>query len=160
MGAEDSLRSAEIFVAPQSAFAGRRIGRQFLHTIIPNVKPCWRKTAIHKNLFTAAVCLLRPGVAGAAKLLDVPTLKEDLWKVHSVNTSAGQPPQDSTESLCRNHAYDQYVQGLAQKVIASCTLLSDVNPDRNNSCAQIPSVARWWPRRPDRTSPPYAPPRR
>jgi len=79
---------------------------------------------MRKALFSAA-CLLLLGLAGAAVLPEMPTLKEGLWKIHSVSTSAGQPPQESTTSLCRNHAYDQYVQGLAQKVMANCTLLSD-----------------------------------
>jgi hypothetical protein len=81
---------------------------------------------MHKTLLAGAACLLLLGVVDAAELTDVPTLKEGLWKIHSVNTSAGQPPMDTTTSLCRNHAYDQEVEALSQKAMVDCSILSDV----------------------------------
>jgi hypothetical protein len=81
---------------------------------------------MHKTLLAGAACLLLLGVVDAAELTDVPTLKEGLWKIHAVDTSAGQPPTDTTTSLCRNHAYDQGVEVLAQKAMAACSILSDV----------------------------------
>lgn len=59
-------------------------------------------------LFTAAVVAQ-----------DVPNMKEGLWKLHMVTTGSGQP-QDTTYSLCRNHAYDLKAHDLMKKT--GCTI--------------------------------------
>lgn len=81
---------------------------------------------MNKPASTLAVFLVLLGTAVAADLPDAPPMKEGLWKIHSTTTSPGQPPQDSTVSLCRDHAYDQSVRAMAQKTMASCTTISDV----------------------------------
>jgi hypothetical protein len=81
---------------------------------------------MNKPALTLAIFLLVISVAGATDIPDEPPMKEGLWKIHSVTTTPGKPPQDSTMSLCRNHAYDQYAHGIVQKSLANCTTLSDV----------------------------------
>jgi hypothetical protein len=81
---------------------------------------------VNKPISTAAVFLFLLGFAAAADLPDQPPMKEGLWKIHMVTTSAGQPPTDSTFSLCRNHAYDDSVHAIMQKSMAKCTTVSSV----------------------------------
>jgi hypothetical protein len=56
----------------------------------------------------------------AAVAQDIPNMKEGLWKLHMVTTNAGGQPQDSTYSLCRDHAYDQKAHDLMKKT--GCTI--------------------------------------
>lgn len=56
----------------------------------------------------------------AAVAQDIPNMKEGLWKLHMVTTDAGGQPQDSTYSLCRNHAYDQKAHDIMKKT--GCTI--------------------------------------
>jgi hypothetical protein len=81
---------------------------------------------MNKTLLAAATCLIFLGVAPAAEFPDAPPMKEGLWKIHTVTSSPGKPPQDANMSLCRNHAYDESVRVLAQKTMSSCSILSDV----------------------------------
>lgn len=68
-----------------------------------------RKTAV------AAFALLFT----AAAAQDIPTMKEGLWKLHMVTSSPGGKPEDTTYSLCRDHAYDQKAHELMKRT--GCT---------------------------------------
>lgn len=57
--------------------------------------------------------------AAAVVAQDVPNMKEGLWKLHMVTTDSGQR-QDTTYSLCRNHAYDLKAHDLMKKT--GCTV--------------------------------------
>ena len=62
-----------------------------------------------------AIALLLPVAAACA--LDHPPVKEGLWSIHRVTTTnPGNKKTDTTFTLCRNHAYDQHVEGLAKNV--------------------------------------------
>jgi hypothetical protein len=79
-----------------------------------------------KPILTAMTFLFVLGVGRAADFPDMPPIKEGLWKIHSVDTTPGQPPTESNISICRDHAYDQYVRGLTQKTLTTCSTISDV----------------------------------
>lgn len=79
-----------------------------------------------KPVLIAMTLLFVLGVGRGADFPDMPPVKEGLWKIHSVDTTPGQPRTESTISLCRNHAYDQHVRDVAQKTLSTCSTLSDV----------------------------------
>jgi hypothetical protein len=81
---------------------------------------------LKKPVLTVMTFLFVLCVGRAADFPDMPPVKEGMWKIHSVDTAPGQPPTDSTMSLCRNHAYDQHVRDVAQKTLSTCSTLSDV----------------------------------
>lgn len=62
---------------------------------------------------------------GTAYALDMPVMKEGLWKLHNISTSAGQKPDESTFFLCRDHAYDLKAKALVDQSLKSCTKISD-----------------------------------
>ena len=66
-----------------------------------------------KKTALAALTLLL--TVGAARALDVPNMKEGLWKLHMVSNSPGSQPSETNYSICRDHAYDQLVHELAMK---------------------------------------------
>jgi hypothetical protein len=72
-----------------------------------------KKPALLALALLATVC--------AAQGLDVPTMKEGLWKLHMVTTSPGGKSDEATYSLCRNHAYDQQAHELIKKT--GCTMI-------------------------------------
>ena len=74
--------------------------------------------------------LLLPGwvlfLLGACLAADAPTLKEGFWSIHSVATD--QPSgkkREVTRSICRSHAYDDYVREKAKKMAPSCKTISE-----------------------------------
>lgn len=71
---------------------------------------------------TATLCLI---AVGFAQSIQVPFQKEGLWSNHreTVN-NPGNVKNESTEKICRSHAYDQYVRDLAKKV-AGCKVVSE-----------------------------------
>jgi hypothetical protein len=76
-----------------------------------------------KTYFAAAVLLLSYGTVRAA---DQPFMKEGLWSTHDVDiTNPGNKLSDSTNKICRSHAWEQQVQVESKKVMKSCTVLSD-----------------------------------
>jgi hypothetical protein len=77
-----------------------------------------------KKPILAATFLLLLGVAHA-DFPNMPPLKEGLWKIRMVDTTAGQKPTDNTYSLCRSHAWDQQVRQIALKVLANCSTTTD-----------------------------------
>jgi hypothetical protein len=57
---------------------------------------------------------------------DPPFVKEGYWSIHTVSTD--QPKNEKTEStktICRNHAYEQYVRDLAKKAAVKCKTITD-----------------------------------
>ena len=84
-----------------------------------------RKEQTMKNLlaFTiASLCLI--GFAFAQNIR-VPLQKEGLWSNHRESTNnPGNVKTESTEKICRNHAYDEYVREKAKKV-PGCKTLSE-----------------------------------
>lgn len=80
---------------------------------------------MHRIASTVAITalLLLFGRANAAGPQDV---KEGLWSIHrQVIDNPGNNRTESTQTLCRNHAYDQHVQEEAKKV-KGCTTVKDV----------------------------------
>jgi hypothetical protein len=78
-----------------------------------------------KSSLIATTLLLLVGSA-CAQFPDMPLLKEGLWKIHMTDTDAsGKTSNDSTTSLCRNHAYDVHVRELAANTMKACTTVSD-----------------------------------
>jgi len=67
------------------------------------------------------VFLLSAGLSLAA---DPPPQKEGLWSVHRQSAdNTGKAKSDSTETVCRNHEYDKYLQDKA-KAAPGCKLLN------------------------------------
>jgi Protein of unknown function (DUF3617) len=73
-----------------------------------------------KALVPAAVTFLL--TIGLANAVDAPEVKEGLWSIqrHTID-NPGNKKTDSTSTICRSHAYDQYTQSLA-KNLKGCTL--------------------------------------
>jgi hypothetical protein len=71
-----------------------------------------------KTALAAAFALVFTAAAVVAQ--DVPNMKEGLWKLHMVTTSTGAKPEESSYSLCRNHAYDLKAHDLMKKT--GCTV--------------------------------------
>ena len=77
-----------------------------------------------KMLVYAAALLAMP--IGVAHAVTPPPLREGLWQMHLQDTaSPGNKTTDSTTEICRNHAYDQQVQSLANKVKIGCTKINE-----------------------------------
>jgi hypothetical protein len=61
---------------------------------------------------------------GIASAVDPPDVKEGLWSIHTHNVdNPGNKTSDSKTTICRSHAYDQHVNGLA-KSVKGCTTLT------------------------------------
>jgi hypothetical protein len=74
-------------------------------------------------LFLLALVIIFIGASLAA---DAPPLKEGFWSIHSVATD--QPSGKKREinrSICRSHAYDDYVREKAKKIPATCKTITD-----------------------------------
>ncbi|MGO9896181.1 MAG: DUF3617 domain-containing protein [Bryobacteraceae bacterium] len=72
--------------------------------------------------FRVAALLLPIGIAIAA---NPPELKEGLWSIHRQSIdNPGNKKTDSTSTICRSHAYDEYAQSLA-KSMKGCTTLHE-----------------------------------
>jgi Protein of unknown function (DUF3617) len=76
---------------------------------------------MNKTLFSVwAAVMLSVGVAHAA---DPPQVKEGLWSSHMQTIDQpGNKRIEGTTTICRSHAYDQYVKDLASKVQGCRTL--------------------------------------
>jgi len=73
-------------------------------------------------VFAAAALLLPIGIANA---VDPPELKEGLWSNHRQTIdSPGNQKTEQTSTVCRNHAYDQYVRSLT-KGMKGCTSVNE-----------------------------------
>lgn len=63
---------------------------------------------------------------GHARALDVPSVAEGLWSVRIENRYF---PSDrrtvDTATLCRSHAYDQYVLRTEREALKACTIISE-----------------------------------
>ena len=76
-----------------------------------------------KMLFSGGAAFLM--AAGLAHAADPPAAKEGLWSSHSQTVDQpGNKKSEATKTICRNHAYDQYVKDLAAKV-PGCTKVSE-----------------------------------
>jgi hypothetical protein len=75
--------------------------------------------------------------------LDMPPMKEGLWKIHTVDTFSNAPGQDSTYSLCRNHAYDDSVRALAKKVEAHCKSSGESTTGNSHSVTMTCDIAGY-----------------
>jgi len=76
-----------------------------------------------KMLFSAAVALLLP--IGIANAVDLPGQKEGLWSSHRQTIdNPGNNKTEQTSTICRNHAYDQYVLSLT-KGVKGCTTVKE-----------------------------------
>ena len=76
-----------------------------------------------KMLFFGAAALLSP--IGMANAVDLPEQKEGLWSSHMQSTdSPGNNKTEQTSTICRNHAYDQYVLSLT-KGMKGCTEVNE-----------------------------------
>ena len=75
-----------------------------------------------KNLLlSAAALLLAPG---AIYSVDEPPLKEGFWTIRTQMTqNPGNTKEDTTRSVCRNHAYDAYTRSTAKKT--NCKTISE-----------------------------------
>ena len=70
-------------------------------------------------LVAAAVACLT--LIGTANAVDLPEQKEGLWSNHRQSTdNPGNNKSEQTSTVCRNHAYDQYVLSLT-KDTKGCT---------------------------------------
>jgi hypothetical protein len=73
-------------------------------------------------LFVGAAVLFSVGSAHAA---GPPDVKEGLWSDHTQSIDQpGNKKSEGTKTICRSHAYDQYVKTLAAKV-PGCTKVSE-----------------------------------
>ena len=58
---------------------------------------------------------------GTAFAIDAPPMKEGLWSIHTQSTNnPGNKKDESTKSICRDHAYDAHAQELAKQAQAKC----------------------------------------
>ena len=72
-----------------------------------------------KMLVFVAAALLAP--IGIANAVDPPEQKEGLWSSRSQTIdNPGNDKSEQTSTICRNHAYDQYVLSIA-KGVKGCT---------------------------------------
>jgi len=72
--------------------------------------------------FRVAALLLPIGIAIAAT---PPELKEGLWSIHNQSIdNPGNKKTDSSSTICRSHAYDEYVHSLA-KGRKGCTSINE-----------------------------------
>jgi len=63
---------------------------------------------------------------GVSLAADAPPLKEGLWSIHSVSTEKPSgKKREITRSICRSHAYDDYVREKAKKIPPTCKTVSD-----------------------------------
>jgi hypothetical protein len=63
---------------------------------------------------------------GAAHAADEPSMKEGYWSIHTVtNDQSANGKQESTRTICRNHAYDEHVRELAKKTSANCKTIAE-----------------------------------
>jgi Protein of unknown function (DUF3617) len=77
---------------------------------------------MNKTLIYAAALL---GPIGLAYAVDMPQMKEGLWSNHMQTTeNPGNKTSETNSTVCRSHAYDLYVQGLA-KNMKGCTLVGE-----------------------------------
>ena len=53
-----------------------------------------------------------------------PEIKEGEWSVHTVSVENGSKRTEGTYKLCRSHAFDQYVEGLAKNV-KTCKMIGE-----------------------------------
>jgi hypothetical protein len=85
---------------------------------------------LNKSAATAIALLL---LGATALANDPPLRKEGLWMMHTVETeNPGNKQTEFTQSTCRNHAYDQYEQGLIKDLMArtsTCTVTDSVHGD-------------------------------
>lgn len=92
-----------------------------------------------KKTYLATAFLLAYGTALA---VDTPNMKEGLWKIHTVTTRPGAPPNETTSSLCRNHAYDEQVTQMAENH-PGCTVTHETTGDKRtftSSCKVGPTT--------------------
>ena len=76
-----------------------------------------------KMLVFVAAALLAP--IGIANAVDPPEQKEGLWSSRSQTIdNPGNDKSEQTSTICRNHAYDQYVLSIA-KGVKGCTTVSE-----------------------------------
>jgi len=90
--------------------------------------------------FTAALTVL--ALIGTAQALDTPPMREGLWKVHSVDTVPGTPPDVYNFSLCRDHVYDKSAEDAVAKM-KECTISPATisgNKRTYTSTCKIPNV--------------------
>ena len=76
-----------------------------------------------KILISIAAALVLP--VGTVNALPTPDLQEGLWSIHTQSvTNLGYKTDDSTYSLCRNHAYDKEAESIV-KNMKGCTTVSE-----------------------------------
>ena len=84
----------------------------------------------NKMLVSAAAALWLP-IAYAA---DPPEVKEGLWSIHTqVIDNPGNKRTESTETLCRNRAYDKSVEALAKTAAKDCKVSESVQGGKTSS---------------------------
>jgi len=81
-----------------------------------------------KRHLIAAIALL--GLIGSAYALDDPPIKEGYWSVHQVTVDQpGNKTIDGKYFICRNHAYDAYVETL--KNVPGCVSDTSIHSETN-----------------------------
>jgi len=74
-------------------------------------------------VYAVGTLLLSIGIAKAA---NPPELKEGLWSIHTQSIdNPGNKKTESTSTICRSHAYDEYVHSLAKSTKKGCTMVSE-----------------------------------
>jgi hypothetical protein len=74
-------------------------------------------------LISAATALLLP--IGIAHAVNLPEQKEGLWSIQTQSVdNPGNKKIESTSTICRSHAYDQYVRSLT-KTLKDCTTVNE-----------------------------------
>jgi hypothetical protein len=74
-------------------------------------------------VYAVGTLLLSIGIAKAA---NPPELKEGLWSTHTQSIdNPGNKKTESTYTICRNHAYDEYVRSLTKGTKRGCTMVSE-----------------------------------
>jgi|HubBroStandDraft_6_1064221.scaffolds.fasta_scaffold00030_56 hypothetical protein len=77
-----------------------------------------------KKILVAAVALPLLAI-GIAYAVDPPEQKEGLWSIHRQSIdNPGNKKTESSQTICRNHAYDAYARSLA-KTVKGCTTLNE-----------------------------------
>ena len=76
-----------------------------------------------KRFTSTALALLV--LAGTAQAIDIPVMKEGLWKLHMITSAPGEKTDDTEYYLCRSHAYDQSVKGIVDQAMKNCSTISD-----------------------------------
>lgn len=95
------------------------------------------------SALAAAVTIATLSLPASAQLPNMPPVKEGLWRIHNVDSYSDAPAQDTTYSLCRNHAYDDSVRDQMKMLQSKCPTSSDTTVGNKRSISMTCDVSGY-----------------